>query len=168
MVLVPSGPVDAKVVDVRALAIDDLGRVTYQVNFNEKNVATGPLSIRQWDNGATREIAFEGLAGFGEDDMDNGYRILEIESIRTNRAGDVVFTARIGFFDQGTEETVETRLLRDAGNGLPETLLRTGSKFSGGTISGIETLADINDNGDLLVIVELRGAGRALVLIPRQ
>lgn len=154
------------VVDVRALAIDDFGRVTYQVNFNDRNQSTGPISIRQWDNGVTREIAFEGLAGFGENEDDQGYRILEIESIRVNRGGDVVFVARIGFFEDGTEETVETRLLRDAGNGL-ETVLRTGSTFSGGTIAGIETLSDINDNGDLLLIVELRGAGRGLVLIPR-
>jgi len=154
------------VVDVRALGIDDAGRVTYQANFNQPNESTGPISIRQWENGATREIAFEGLAGFGENEEDQGFRILEIESIRTNRRGDVVFTARIGFFDMGTEETVETRLLRDAGNGL-ETVLRTGSEFSGGTITGIETLSDINDNGDLLLIVELRGAGRGLVLIPR-
>lgn len=157
----------ATVVDVRALAVDDFGRVTYQVNFNQNpNAATGPISIRQWDNGVTREIAFEGLAGFGENEDDQGYRILEIESIRVNRRGEVVFVARIGFFEDGTEETVETRLLRDAGNGL-ETLLRTGSQFSGGTISGIETLSDINDNGDVLLIIELRGAGRALALIPR-
>jgi hypothetical protein len=154
------------VVDVRALSIDDFGRVTYQAHFNRPDQSTGPISIRQWENGATREIAFEGLAGFGENEDDQGYRILEIESIRTNLRGDVVFVARIGFFDGSTEETVETRLLRDAGNGL-ETLLRTGSTFSGGTIGGIETLSDINDNGDLLLIVELRGAGRGLVLIPR-
>jgi len=161
----PAG--NAQVVDVRALAIDDFGRVTYQVNFNEDpNATTGPISIRQWDNGATREIAFVGQAGFGENEDDQGYRILEIESIRVNRSGDVVFVARIGFFEDGTEETVETRLLRDAGNGL-ETLLITGSTFSGGTIAGIETLSDINDNGDVLLIVELRGAGRGLVLIPR-
>lgn len=161
----PAG--EATVVDVRALAVDDLGRVTYQANFNRNpNEATGPISIRQWDNGATREIAYVGLAGFGENEDDQGYRILEIESIRVNRRGDVVFVARIGFFEEGTEETVETRLLRDAGNGL-ETLLRTGSTFSGGTIGGIETLSDINDNGDVLLIVELRGAGRGLVLIPR-
>lgn len=155
------------VVDVRALAIADDGRVTFQINFNDPDESTGPISLRQWQNGATREIAFEGQGGFGEDDMGNQFKILEIESIRANRAGDVVFTARIGFVEDGTENTEETRVLRDAGNGL-ETVLRTGSTFSGGTISGIETLSDINDNGDLLLIVELRGAGRGLVLIPRQ
>ena len=162
----PAG--SATVVDVRALAIDDAGRVTYQANFNQNpNEPTGPVSIRQWENGATREIAFEGQTGFGESEDDEGYRILEIESVRVNRRGEVVFVARIGFFEDGTEETVETRLLRDAGNGL-ETLLRTGSEFSGGTIAGIETLSDINDNGDVLLIIELRGAGRGLALIPRQ
>ncbi|MEW6272434.1 MAG: hypothetical protein AB1689_24390 [Thermodesulfobacteriota bacterium] len=154
------------VVDLRGIAIDDAGRATFQINFNDPDQATGPISLRQWDNGATREIAFEGQEGFGEDDMGNDYRILEIESVRTNRAGDVVFVARIGFIDEGTEETVETRLLRWNGAGL-ETVLRTGSEFSGGIIGGIETLSDINDRGDLLLIVELRGAGRALVLIPR-
>ena len=98
--------------------------------------------------------------------MGNDYKILEIESIRANHVGDVAFTARVGFVEDGSQKTEETRLLIDRGAGL-ETVLRTGAKFSGGTISGIETLADINDNGDLLVIVELRGAGRALVLIPR-
>lgn len=155
------------VVDVRALAIDDAGRVTFQINFNDPDQSTGPISLRQWENGVTREIAFEGQPGFGEDEEGNEYRILEIESVRANRFGDVVFTARIGFFEDGTEETVETRLLRWTGNGL-ETVLRTGSQFSGGIIGGIETLADINDNGDLLLIVELRGSGRGLVLIPRQ
>lgn len=154
------------IVDVRGLAIDDQGRVTYQIHFNDPDQSTGPISLRQWQNGAVREIAFEGQCCFGEDEDGNDFRILEIESIRTNRTGDVVFIARIGFIDDGTEETVERRLMRDSGNGL-ETVLVTGSEFAGGVIGGIETLSDINDRGDLLVIVELRGAGRALVLIPR-
>lgn len=155
------------VVDVRALAIDDLGQVTFQISFNDKNQSTGQISLRQWSNGVTREIAYEGRGGFGEDEAGNDYKILEIESVRVNRSGDVVFTARIGFIEDGAPKTVETRLLRDAGAGL-ETLLRTGSKFSGGIIGDIETLSDVNDAGDVLLIVALRGAGRALVLIPRE
>ena len=154
------------VVDLRGLAVDDAGQVTYQISFNDKDQSTGPISLRQWANGTTREISFEGQGTFGDDGMGNDYKILEIESIRANHVGDVSFTARVGFVEDGSQKTEETRLLIDRGAGL-ETVLRTGAKFSGGTISGIETLADINDNGDLLVIVELRGAGRALVLIPR-
>lgn len=154
------------VVDVRALAVDDAGRVTFQVNFNDLDQSTGPISLRQWENGATNEIAFEGQGGYGEDDEGNEFKLLEIESVRANRAGDIVFIGRIGFIEDGTENTEETRLIRYSNGGL-QTVLRTGSEFSGGTIGGIETLADINDNGDLLVIVELRGAGRGLVLIPR-
>jgi hypothetical protein len=154
------------VVDVRGLAVDDRGQVTFQVNFNDRDQSTGPISLRQWANGVTREIAYEGMGTFGEDDMGHSYKLLEIESIRANHVGDVAFTARVGFVDNGTQNTEETRLLVDRGAGL-ETVLRTGVKFSAGTISGIETLADINDSGDLLVIVELRGQGRALVLLPR-
>lgn len=153
------------VVDLRGIAVDDLGQVTFQISFNDLDQSTGPISLRQWANGATREISFEGQGTFGDDGMGNDYKILEIESIRANHVGDVAFTARVGFNDNGAQKTEETRLVIDRGNGL-ETVLRTGAKFSGGTISGIETLADINDNGDLLVIVELRAQGRALVLIP--
>lgn len=153
------------VVDLRGIAVDDLGQVTFQISFNDLDQSTGPISLRQWANGATREISFEGQGTFGDDGMGNDYKILEIESIRANHVGDVAFTARVGFNDNGAQQTEETRLVIDRGNGL-ETVLRTGAKFSGGTISGIETLADINDNGDLLVIVELRAQGRALVLIP--
>ena len=154
------------VVDLRGIAIDDLGQVTYQISFNDKDQSTGPISLRQWANGVTREISFEGQGTFGDDGMGHDYKILEIESIRANHVGDVAFTARVGFVEDGAQKTEETRLMIDRGAGL-ESVLRTGAKFSGGIISGIETLADINDSGDLLVIVELRGAGRALVLIPR-
>lgn len=155
------------VVDVRGIAVDDAGRVTFQISFNDRDQSTGPISVRQWENGATREITFEGQGTFGDDGEGHDFKILEIESIRTNHPGDVAFIARVGFVEDGTQKTEETRLMVDRGNGL-ESVLRTGAKFSGGTISGIETLADINDSGDLLVIVELRGQGRALVMIPRQ
>jgi len=154
------------VVDLRGIAVDDLGQVTFQILFNDRDQSTGQISLRQWSNGAVREIAFEGQGTFGDDGMGNDYKILKIESIRANHVGDVAFTARVGFIEDGTENTEETRLLIDRGAGL-ETVLRTGAQFSGGTITGIETLSDINDNGDLLVIVELRGQGRALVMIPR-
>jgi hypothetical protein len=156
------------VVDLRGIAVDDAGRVTFQATFNDLDQTTGPISLRQWENGNTTEIAFEGQGGYGQDDQHppNKYQLLEIQSVRANRTGDVVFTARVGFFQSGSEKTAETRLLRFADGELRE-VLRTGSTFSGGTISGIDTLADINDNGDLLLIVELKGAGRALALIPR-
>jgi hypothetical protein len=160
-------PAGAKfVVDTRGIALDDAGRATFQVTFNDLDQSTGPISLRQWENGNTTEIAFEGQGGFGSDNMGNDYKILQIDSIRANRTGDVVFTARIGYIMSGTAHTVETRLLRYANGGLQE-VMRTGATFSGGTISSIDTLADINDGGDLLLIVELKGAGRALVLIPR-
>ena len=154
------------VVDLRGIAVDDKGQVTFQISFNDRDQSTGQISLRQWANGAVREIAYEGMGTFGDDGEGNDYKILQIESVRANHVGDVAFTARVGFVEDGTENTEETRLLIDRGTGL-ETVLRTGAQFSGGTITGIETLADINDNGDLLVIVELRGQGRALVMIPR-
>lgn len=156
------------VVDVRGIAIDDAGRVTFQAAFNDLDQSTGPISLRQWENGNTTEIAYEGEGGFGEDNSrpPNKYQLLQISSVRANRSGDVVFTGRVGYFSNGTEKTAETRLLRWSNGELRE-VLRTGSTFSAGTISGIDTFADINDNGDLLLILEIKGGGRALALVPR-
>ena len=98
--------------------------------------------------------------------MGNDYKILEIRSIhcepRRRRR-----VHRVGFNDRGSQKTEETRLMIDRGAGSRAG--RTGADSSGGIISGIETLADINDNGDLLVIVERKKAlrGAALVLFPR-
>jgi hypothetical protein len=50
-----------------------------------------------------------------------------------------------------------------------ETLLKTGQELPfGGTVASIETISDVNDNGDLLAIIGLnRSNQRALILLPR-
>jgi hypothetical protein len=158
------------IVDLQGVAIDDAERVTFIARFNDLDQSTGPISLRQWENGTTTEIAFEGEGGFGEDNArpPHSFQILALpsNSIVVNRTGDVVFLTHIGFVENGTQKTAETRIMRWADGQLRE-VLRTGSTFSGGTISGVDTLADLDDTGDVLLIVEIKGAGRALAIVPR-
>lgn len=154
------------VVDLRAAAIDDAGRVTFQATFNDLDQSNGPISLRQWEQGVTREIAFEGQCCFGTDEEDNELRILQIDQIRGNRRGDVVFRARLGFIEDGTENTSQ-RVIMHYANGSLRIVLRTGQEMSQGRIVDVATISDLSDNGDLLAIVGVdRSADRGLVLLP--
>ena len=64
-------------------------------------------------------------------------------------------------------EDSEVRVLRWS-DGVGETLLRTGSTIPQGNIVEINTVADINDSGDVIVIAAAnRSANRVLLLLPR-
>jgi hypothetical protein len=161
---VPAGTKVVQKVDARD--IDDNGRVLFTATFGDPGAATGNTSLRVWENGSTREIAFED-EGYGQDDQGKDLKILQIGTIRLSGGGDVLFVASLGNTQNGTTKTSETRILRDAGAGL-ETVHKTGTSVPGaGTLVDLD-IADVNDSGDLLSIAGVnRKSNRALLLVPR-
>jgi len=154
------------VLDARATAIDDAGDIVFFVHFGQPG-ETGSISLRIWQAGTTQQIAFEGQ-GFGQDDQGNDLKILKIDQIRVARNGDVVFRAALGMIENGTPKTSSTSILRYAGGRL-DTLLQTGEEISNNNNIVSLTVADLNNNGDLLSIASInRSANRALLLLPRQ
>jgi hypothetical protein len=161
---VPAGSKIVQKVDARDVDAND--RVLFAVTFGDPGSATGNTSVRISEGGVAREIAFEGQS-YGQDDKGNDEKILQIGTLRLSEGGDVVFVASLGNTQNGTTQTTETRILRDAGAGL-ETVLKTGTSIPGtGSLVQLE-IADINDAGDILSIVGVnRKTNRALVLVPR-
>src|SRR5581483_3026818 len=150
---------------VRGNGIDDRGRVLLTATFGDPGETTGSQSLRLWDAGTTREIAFEGQP-FGQDDQGNDTKILDIEQVRIAGNGDVIFRGTIGFLEDNTRHVTESRIFRQTDD-VGSTLLTTGTKVSTGTIVEIN-IADVNDNGDVLVIAGVnRRADRGLLLLPR-
>ncbi len=153
------------VLDVRGLNVDDSGRVLYQIEFGREGEASGSLSLRVWEGGQSREIAFEGLR-FGRNAQDLQLRILSIEQIRANRSGDVVLRALIGRFNDGTRRIDRTAILRWTGTELEELLATKSDLPEGGRITSL-SIQDLNESGDLLLIGSIdRRANRALFLLP--
>lgn len=153
------------VLDVRGLNVDDSGRVLYQIEFGREGDAKGDLSVRIWEAGQIREIAFEGLR-FGRNAQDLQLRILSIEQVRANRSGDVFLRALIGRFNDGTRRIDRTAILRWTGTELEEVLATKSDLPDGGRITSL-SIQDLNEGGDLLVIGSIdRRANRALFLLP--
>ena len=161
---VPAGTKVVQKVDARD--VDANGRVVFTALFGDPASTDGKISLRVWENGAMREIAYEGES-YGQDANGKDEKILQIGTIRLSDGGDVIFVASMGNTDNGTTQTTETRILRDAGAGL-ETVLKTGTTIPGQGQLVLLEIADINDTGDILTIVGLdRKTNRGLVLVPR-
>ena len=156
-------------VDLRAEGIDGANRVVYRVEF-ESEAAGGEelVSLRAWENGSTRYIAHEGLR-YGEDDKGNERRILDIEQVRVGANGDVLMVCRLGREDPetGDRRISGTALLRWNGSSLA-TVLELGALVNGKELVSQISIADVNANGDLLLISSLdRSAIRVLLFLPR-
>ncbi len=161
---VPAGT--KEVIAVRSHAIDDAGRIVFSATFGDPGASAGLISLRIWDGTTTQEIAYEGQ-GFGEDDEGNDLKILEIKQIRVAGRGDVVFSAKVGFVEDGTQHIADTRILRWSDGGL-DTLVKTGEKTAGGTIVELASF-DVNDGGDLLLVAGVVSkANRNLLFLPRE
>lgn len=155
-------------VDIRAEGIDRNNRVVYRVDFDSIPAGERLRSIRAWQDGNTSFIVHEGLP-FGEDRNGNPQRILDILQLRVGTNGDVVFVAKLGDSDPdtGDRRISGTALLRWNGGGL-ETVLELGAQVAGGELVREISIADINANGDLLLISSLnRDRDRVLLLLPR-
>ena len=73
----------------------------------------------------------------------------------------------LGFYEEGTRRITSRRLLRWK-DGVLDTLLESKSKIGEGTLVSFD-IADINSNGDLLMIAQIDArANRALLFIPRE
>ena len=157
-------------VDVRAEGIDGNNQVIYRVFF-ESDAAGGNnlVSLRAWKDGRRSYIVHEGQ-GFADDHKGDPQDILDIQQVRVGVNGDVVFVARLGVIDEenGDRKISGTRLIRWNGGPL-ETLLELGAEVDGGILVDDISIADINANGDLLLISSIdRSSTRVLLLLPRK
>lgn len=151
---------------VRAEGIDADNQVIYRVDFEEGGDTRS--SYRAWKDGSRSFIVHEGQF-FIEDDNGNDVDILNVDQIRVGLNGDVVFVARLGFIDDnGDTVTRGQRLIRWNGGPL-ETLLELGAEVAGQRLVEEIQIADINTNGDVLIVTSLgRSRDRVLLLLPRK
>lgn len=156
-------------VDVRAEGIDRDNQIVYRVIFESDEAGRNLTSLRAWKDGRRSYIAHEGME-FVEDHNGDPQDILDIDQVRVGVNGDVVFVARLGIIDEDTgDRRISGRRLIRWNGGPLETLLELGAEVDGGVLVNDISIADINSNGDLLIISSIdRSATRVLLLLPRK
>ena len=153
-------------VQVRGNAIDDRGRVLFTITSAEPGQTSGGQSYRVWDSGTTTQIVYEG-ENAGKDDQNHDLEVLELDQLRSNAGGEVVYRAAIGYFENGTRKTTETHLDRWL-DGDRTTVLSTGWKAPDRSKIVEVSISGLNDVGDLLTICGLgTRSNRALILLPK-
>jgi len=151
---------------VRGNAIDDRGRVFFTITSATPGQTGGGQSFRVWDSGTTTQIVFEGEPA-GKDDQNHDLQVLELDQLRSNAAGEAVYRASIGYFENGTRKTTETHLDRWI-DGERTTVLSTGWKAPDGSRIVEVSISGLNDGGDLLTICGLGTRNnRGLILLPK-
>lgn len=151
---------------VRGNGIDDRGRVLFTITSAEPGQTGGGQSFRVWDAGTTTQVVFEGEPA-GKDDQNHDLEVLELDQLRSNVVGEVVYRATVGYFENGTRKTTATRLDRWI-DGERTTVLSTGWKAPDGSKLVEVSISGLNDGGDLLTICGLGTRNnRGLVLLPR-
>jgi hypothetical protein len=150
---------------VRGNAIDERGRVLFTITSAEPGLTGGGQSFRVWDSGTTTQIVYEGEPA-GKDEQNNELEVLELDQLRANANGEVVYRATIGYFEEGTRKTSSTRLDRWI-DGDRATVLSTGWKGPDGSRIVEVSVSGLNDTGQLLTICGLGTRNnRALILLP--
>jgi len=150
---------------VRGNAIDERGRVLFTITSAEPGLSGGGQSFRVWDSGTTTQIVYEGEPA-GKDEQNNELEVLELDQLRANANGEVVYRATIGYFEEGTRKTTSTRLDRWI-DGDRATVLSTGWKGPDGSRIVEVSVSGLNDTGQLLTICGLGTRNnRALILLP--
>ncbi|MFM7736152.1 MAG: hypothetical protein ACKPBU_09290 [Alphaproteobacteria bacterium] len=151
---------------VRGNAIDDRGRVLFTITSAEPGLTGGGQSFRLWDAGTTTQVVFEGEPA-GKDDQNHDLQVLELDQLRSNPAGEIVYRASVGYFENGTRKTTGTQLDRWV-DGARTTVLSTGWKAPDGSKIVEVSIQGLNDVGDLLTICGLDTRNnRGLILLPK-
>jgi hypothetical protein len=154
-----------EIVDLNAVAVDERDRLYYTaefvVNDEERDL------LRVWDGNQNRDIIWDRMWYGGRDQQGRRLAITEIVQTRVLGDGTVLIIVTIGFFEDGTRKITSKQLLRWS-DGELVTILQSKSPIGDGTLVGFQ-IADLNSNGDLLLIGEINAkANRALLLLPRE
>ena len=154
-----------EITGLNAVAVDDIGRMYYVAEYlgseGERDL------LRVWDGVTNTDIIWLRKNYGGKTDLGEELQVTSIEQTRVFGDGTVLLVVTIGFYEEGTRRITSRQLLRWK-NGKLDTLFESKSNIEGGSLVGFD-IADLNQNGDLLLIVNIdRRANRALMLIPRE
>jgi len=154
-----------EIIGLNAVAVDDAGRMYYVAEYlgseGERDL------LRVWDGVTNTDIVWLRKDYGGKTDLGQQLQITEIQQTRVLGDGTVLIVVTLGFYEEGTRRITSRRLLRWK-DGLLDTLLESKSKIGEGTLVSFD-IADLNSNGDLLMIAQIDvRANRALLFIPRE